>query len=211
MKSILQILFPKFLLLIFFSMGFSSLQARDWWRMLPDNYGNETHFGIIVRNDFLPNNTFKTYGLRIQYPLNEHWNLDYDYHFINAGNGLHFSHMPAATMGVKYLLMYAPGGDGLLYSMILLMIVPEGVSYKINPGKKIQYVPYLHPLGVDRLVFTREGQAIKKPWGMTCNTGVEIQSNLPGKFYAAADAGITYNYASGKTAFGAGISIGIRR
>lgn len=210
MKSTLpRISFLKLAFVFVFALTFSNSWSRNFAPFGRETDG-DTHIGIIVRNDFLPNNTFKTYGLRIQYPLNEHWFLDYDYHFVAAGNGLHFEHMPVCAMGVKYLLNYAVGSDWA-YAAMLMMVIPEGASYKINPGKKIQYVPYCNPLGLDRLVFEREGQVIKKPWGFTCNTGLEIQSDLPGNFYAAADAGITWNYASGKTAFGAGISIGIKR
>jgi len=211
MISALRNSFLKSLLATCLCLSVSTAWSRNY---LPfRGYSNgDTHIGFIVRNDFLPNNTFKTYGLRVQYPLNEHWYLDYDYHFIVAGNGLHFSHMPLCAMGVKYLLLYTPMiNDGWAYSALLMMVIPEGVSYKINPGKKIQYIPYFNPLGLDRLVFEREGQAVKKPWGFACNMGLEIQSDLPGNFYAAADAGITYNYASAKTAFGAGITIGIKR
>ena len=154
--------------------------------------------------------TFKTYGLRFEYPVGEHWYLNYDYHFIATSSGLHFSHMPICAYGVKYLLLYGGTSEGMGYTAALLMIVPEGVSYKINPGKKIQFVPYVNPLGINRMVFEREGQTVKKPWAVTLNTGLEIQSDLPWGMFAAADAGITYAYTSGKTIFGAGITIGMK-
>ncbi len=210
MKTTLHLSFLRISLPFFFTLIFSSpAKAGDFYDLLQDR----SNVGLVVRNDFLQNDhTFKTYGLRFQYELDDHWYLNYDYHFVNT-DGVHLSHLPVCAMGVKYLLMYSSGDTrGLGYLAAMMMVVPEGVTYKINPQSKIQFMPYLNPLGLDRTVYDHEGMVAKGPWEFSCNTGLQVESNLPYDFYAAADIGVTIPYvATGKTIVGAGITIGMKR
>jgi hypothetical protein len=209
MRLFSSISFSKFFFTFLFCCIFSFGKSQSPFHF--DNLGGNVRAGIIVRNDFLPNNTFKTYGLRVEYPLDEHWFMNYDYHFIATSSGIHFSHVPFFAMGIKYIPRFATTDLKALGSlMVLMMVIPEGVSYKINPQDKIQFVPYLNPLGFNRLVFEREGQTIKKPWAFAINTGLEVQSDLPWNMYAAADTGVTLDVFNGKSIWGVGITIGMK-
>jgi hypothetical protein len=203
----------KFLLLVFFCFSVSACFSKD---ILPDKeeFLQDLHVGLIVRNHFLSENTFKTTGLRAAFPVNEHWSLNYNYSFIQTSSGVHLSHIPFASMLLRLLPYMAHGstrgGKGLLTLTIIAVTIPEGVSYTINPGDRIQFIPYLNPFGFDRMIGEREGQTVKTAWTYAMNGGLEIQSKFGKRYYAGSDAGFTWTPDGGKVAIGVGICLGMK-
>jgi hypothetical protein len=202
-----------FLVLVFFCFSGFSCWSKD---ILPEKeeFLENLHVGFIVRNHFLPNNTFKTSGLRATFPLNEHWRLNYNYSVIQTSSGVHLSHIPFASMLLRFLpaMSHGTARDGKVLATLAFtaIVIPEGVSYNINPGDKIQFIPYLNPFGFDRVIGEHEGQTVKTPWAYAMNAGLEVQSDFGKHFYAGADTGVTWTPDGGKVAVGVGICIGLK-
>jgi hypothetical protein len=209
--------FLRFSFLLIGCFIFSAAKSQTDWSekfswMVPQTPGN-CEAGLLVRNDFWPSHTSKSYTIGVAYPINSHWYLNYNYRFVQTDQGLHFAHFPFAAMLLRFIpqMKFHHGDGNALVSLLAISAtLPEGVSYKINPQDKFRFTVYANPFGFDREIFMDENEVVKKPWTYAMNAGVQIQSDWGKRFYVSSDTGVTWMPDGGRTALSFGIGIGMK-
>ena len=178
-----------------------------------DNTPNDfLRIGLTTNNYFLEDGAFQAYGIRAEFSIDKHFTTIWNCRFL-VNNTIRATHMP---VGLRAAAVVAEGsshthdGEGVLYLMALCAVLPEGVGYKINPDAKIQVMPYLSPLGMDREVRLGSSPTAPGHFKMSGTAGLEIQSNMQSTLYAGFDLHTTLIYKTGRVEPSAGFILGFR-
>jgi hypothetical protein len=165
-------------------------------------------FGISVNNHLISEGTYQSIGIHAEFPLTEHFIALYNLRFIQADH-LQATHIPLGLRLTGAILPYAADRNAF-YAVLACALLPEGVGYTINPGAKIQLMPYLCPLGMDRGVRMHNSTLQTSRFKMTGSFGIRVESNLPLQLYGGFDLGANYFYAKNKLVPYAGFELGLK-
>lgn len=168
--------------------------------------------GLTTNNYFLEDGSFQSYGIRIEGSVDKHWTALWNIRFL-ANNTLRGTHMPLGLRAAAVIIegsshSHTHNGEGLVALMALCAIVPEGVGYKIHPEAKIQVMPYLSPLGMDREVRLGASPSAPGHFKLSGTAGVEFQSNMATRLYAGFDLHTTLIYKTGRVEPAAAFIVG---
>ncbi len=134
--------FACFLLSFFFSL--SVFSQRDTL------IRNTTEVSAIAElAAYEDNMNFIGYGFHMSFPVGEHLGLNYKFMLGNNSERSFFLH---SNMGsyVSVLLLTTSGNvNNIGYLAVILLIVPEGVSFHIPITRNFRLTPFINPLGVD--------------------------------------------------------------
>jgi hypothetical protein len=203
----------------FFSILFSALsinsQAQKWSKPVNDT-DNNFYAGLTLRNNFYSNTSGISYGIQIDAPLTKHWFVNYNLEFEGGKNFWYCTHTGAGLIGVQKVVSSGkrgPGGKLGMYmgiGLLLTAVIPEGVSYKLNPSERIVLMPYLRPFEVNRQTILSEGNLQVDKWHLALGIGFEAKANICWRLYCGTETGVTINYFNGQSFFSAGFVLGMR-
>jgi hypothetical protein len=181
-------------------------------------------FGQLTQKSFRveANGMFGTYGnsayyggsLGARWLVSERIGLRYNFDVLQLNNNTRHVHTPMGLVGGPILLASGiartidgdsttRGGFGIV-SGILLLILPEGLSYHLPIGSHLEISPYANVLGID---FIRDKNNNSSRVKYACSFGVQLTaltfSNLTVQGFVE-----TRKAASVPWGFGAGVGLG---
>lgn len=153
-------------------------------------------------------NNFNTYSINptIDIPVSDNFNVRYSIGFGIRGSGKFYMHTPLTAPVGGVLFVSGLGHESSFLSVlgIVLIILPEGVSYDFRLSKKVEMSPFLDFNSVE-LYLTPNNQFDFK---LSADLGIESQIYITDKFYASAHASLTLLESKG-LGFSGGIGLGI--
>ena len=216
----------------FFSLSDNARTMRTVENMKGKRYRNfkiSLTGGYFTTGDY----NFGTGGLAVELFVGKHMSLNYTFDLgmtLNNRNHFYYHGAAGATAGSLFIgaaivnsavdehldeaLATVLGRDvdlssnltaGLGITGVILLLIPEGISYNIDMGKHISLSPYINPLGIDYI-------ASKDIFGqnllLSVEYGVRAGIYFNNKRFISPEAGIKTFYGTGKSGLSLGFAYG---
>lgn len=148
-------------------------------------------------NTYINTYSYKTYtvfGLDGEYFLSENFALNYRFGMGRSPDGSMAFHFPISWLGIAF----AADAEAL----VLLSMIPEGVSVHLYPNEKLEISPFVNLLGSELLMGDEQNE-----FNILAGTGVKAYFKPNDVISLSGSYGISTNYR--KTIFfNAGFSVG---
>ncbi|MPM29190.1 hypothetical protein SDC9_75730 [bioreactor metagenome] len=148
----------------------------------------------------------QSFNIRLEFDLEEHWNVRYEFGFGRTNEGYTYYHFPATIhSGIKQIEAWISGDSdlGFLGGFIMLFL-PEGVSYSLEMNEKLELRPFLDVNSREYFGVSPTDSLENKLSG---DLGLSCQWALNPHLYVSAYASMTLLEGEGLGASG-GIGIG---
>jgi hypothetical protein len=189
----------KHLLFLFFLVSTNNLCAQTD----PDTTGKISGIAEVI---FFPGKSFQSFGLQIEAPVSKRMYVNYHFGMGTTSEGGLYVHAPLGAAGGCALFVDALEGEkGLGWVGVLLCLVPEGITYRIPVGRKLEFLPYFNPLQCDYRI--RES-TYGEEFNLSGDAGLRVAVKFPMKFFFQAHCGSKLLYNNGEWGAEGGISLG---
>lgn len=188
----------KFFLILFlmFLTGLS-LNAQDESR-------------ITLSANTIQVDNFHAYSINpsFELALNDHWNLRYDLGFGIRGNRKFYMHTPVTLPvgGLLFVIGLSGGGSFINTLGILMMIVPEGISYDISLTDNMEVSPFID-LNSCEYFLTPEYNDLQ--FLLSGDAGFAVRMHVSDRFCMSAYSSLTMLESKG-LGFSGGLGIGYK-
>ena len=182
------------------------LTAKNVFGRVSDSgFVHPSKFSAIGEVIFFPDKSFESFGIQIEASVGRHLYLDYHLGLGSTSQGGLYIHAPLGAAGGAALFSAALETKGLGVIAILLCFVPEGISVNIPVGKKIEFIPYFHPLQCDYRI---KEDSYGEEFNFSCDAGSRFLLKFPRSFFFQAHLGSKVLLNNGEWGLEGGASIG---
>lgn len=164
---------------------------------------------ITLSANTIQDGNFHAYSINpsFELALNDHWNLRYELGFGIRGNKKFYMHTPVTLPvgGILFVAGIETGGNFLNTLGILIMIVPEGVSFDIPLSDSFELSPYID-LNSCEYYLTPEN---KLKYRLSGDAGLAGRIHLGDRFCVSAYSSLTMLETHG-LGFSGGVGLGYK-
>lgn len=211
MKSFRLLLLTSFFPLLSFSQDSTKIVRRDSGAVvvtLPKE-GRKSSLLFLGEHVQLGNRSMQSFGLGVHIPVGKHMGLNYRFGLGRTSDRKFY--MRTTLGGATGGWLLGNVGDGIGSGFVealgvILMLVPEGVSFDMDVGKTIKFRHYVNPLCAD---FIGNSNPADEEFLVTGSIGSSMRFPIAKRWYAMPHAGVKFNYKSSDIGFEAGATIGL--
>lgn len=159
---------------------------------LPQNDGSgEVSFYPHYMTTF--DRSFYAAGINLTFFIGERWGLEYNFSIGATSDRKFYAHSPFGAAAGVWLLANIADGDGDFWGVlgIILILVPEGISYAIPLPENSALKFKVNPLGFDYLKKNAEEEI-----HFSGEASIKYKINISGNTFFAIEAGIRDFYDS---------------
>jgi len=172
------------------------------------NAQDESRLSLMANTIQVDN--FHAYSINPTFELavSDHFNLRYQLGFGIRGNKKFYMHTPVSAPigGLLFIAGLGSGGSFISTLGILMLIVPEGVSYDISLSDNVELSPFID-LNSCEYYLTPEYNNLK--WLLSGDAGVSCQLHLGDRFCFSAYTSLTMLESKG-LGFSSGVGLGYK-
>ncbi|MPM29189.1 hypothetical protein SDC9_75729 [bioreactor metagenome] len=187
----------RIVLVVFIVVACLSVSAQDESR-------------ITLSANTIQVDNFHAYSINpsFELALNDHWNLRYELGFGVRGNRKFYMHTPVTLPvgGLLFILGLSAGGSFINTLGILMMIVPEGVSYDISLTDDLELSPFID-INSCEYYLTPEYNDLQ--FLLSGDAGIALRMHISDRFYMSAYSSLTMLESKG-LGFSGGLGIGYK-
>jgi len=174
------------------------------------NANSQSESRVSLMANTIQVGNFHAYSINPTFELavSDHFNLRYQLGFGIRGNKKFYMHTPVtAPIGGILFVAGLGGGGGFISTLgILLLIVPEGVSYDISVSDNLELSPFID-LNSCEYYLTPEYNTLK--WLLSGDAGLSCQLHLSDRFCFSAYTSLTMLESKG-LGFSSGLGMGYK-